>query len=149
VKRIWPFGVALLVLLAGCSREPEPAVAPDGHVHVAGEAAEEHIDPEQAMSPTEMAEKADVPLYPDADAPDGKSNFRKSDAETRYEIVLTTPDPPEKVLKFYEKNLTKAQRMTPKLMGVSKKGNSVMVSADQSNGLTTITLVSIAMTGLK
>ncbi|AIE86947.1 hypothetical protein OP10G_3579 [Fimbriimonas ginsengisoli Gsoil 348] len=95
------------------------------------------------MTPTEMAAKADVPLYPSSDAPDGKSNVKETDKESRYELIMTTADAPDKVLAFYRGKLQNAQKGMGGIMGSSPKGNSVTVTAAPEAGKTSIHVIAI------
>jgi|GEM_PF-1380953 len=134
-------GLTLILLGSpGCSKEPaktnEPVTAAGGT---------KLIDPSQAtlMSPAELATKADISLYPNAQTPDGKSNLRTANGTTRYEIVMTSSDSADKVLKFYEGKLKGAERIgtDAKLMGMTPKGNYVSVVTEAKDGKTNITLV--------
>jgi len=121
------FLLPLLVLVAGCAKnEPASGTAGDGF-----------------SSPSDLASQAGVTIYPGAAVPSNKSSITSQDRETRYEIVMTTSDKPEKVLSFYEKQLGNAQKMGDKMMGFGANGSSIIVSALVKGTLTEIHAVSV------
>lgn len=79
--------VALLLAgVIGCNQGPKPG---------------EEITPEQ------LADYADVPLYPNAKAPDAASQVPEKDAsgDMRYDLVQITGESPQGVAQWYEKKL--------------------------------------------
>jgi hypothetical protein len=100
-------------------------------------------NPDQFTSPAGLAQKADVPLYPGADTPEGASTVQSSDKGTRFEIVMSTTDPAPKVLKFYEGKLQHAEIITggTTVMGISPKGNYVSVKTSKVSNRTDINVV--------
>jgi len=147
-------GSCLLGLLAfmglGCSREPEPSATTGASTAgtTAGGTDNLALNGSKAettpfLSATDMAEKADIALYPGAHVPDGKSNIRSASGTTRYEIKMVTDDSVEKVVKYYEGKLVKAERMTEagNVMGMTPKGYFAGITAVSSGGKTEITAV--------
>ena len=65
-----------------------------------------------AMGKEEMADKQGIPLYPGAVAPEGQSTMTEGAGETRYSLILVTPDPVKKVVDFYSKSLPGSNVMT-------------------------------------
>lgn len=143
--------VGLLVAslsVSGCWREDEAKKPADSERSVVPLQGGKPIDAGSGafLTPTEMAEKADVPLYPGAETPDGKSSVKEGEAENRYEILMTTPDPVDKVLAFYESKMERSQKTTSNdgVMGTTAKGNFVIVNTSRTGKKTTITAVSVA-----
>ncbi len=141
-----PFLIAIGLLVLGCSRDPGIADSKDlstkettANIPLAGGKPEEG----ELLSPTELAAKADVPLYPGAELPDGKSNVRSDQGSSRYEILMSSPDPVDKILKFYGQKLQKAERMPggDNLMGMTPKGHYASVKVVRGEDKTDITVV--------
>lgn len=97
----------------------------------------------QFMSAADLAAKADVPIYPGAETPEGTSTVQSSKDGTRYEIVMSTTDIPEKVMKFYESKLQHAELMAAgsTVMGMSPKGHYVSVKTAHVSNRTDINVV--------
>ncbi|MGV3618951.1 MAG: hypothetical protein ACO1SV_26795 [Fimbriimonas sp.] len=127
MRRLLPL---LVLALVGCSREPAPAPKP-----VTG------VPQGELATPQELAQKADVPLYPDAKTPEKRSNIRRDGAEIRYELIQITKDTPAKVLAFYKEKLPKGQQVGEQWMGMTPKGHFASVSATPEGGATMISVV--------
>ena len=119
-------GIALLVAI-GCSgpASETKSTAP------AGDQASSQPGP--TLTPEEIAKTVEVPLYPGATAPDGLSRAPAKDqaGDTRYELVLRTADPVEKVAAWYEKE-TKLEGMreggSAQLIGKTASGHDAMIT---------------------
>jgi hypothetical protein len=128
VRRILPL---VLLALVGCSREPAPAPQTESGA-AQGELA----------TPQELAQKADVPLYPDAKFPENRSNIKRGDdGEVRYELIQITKDAPAKVLAFYKGKLSRGQQVGEQWMGMTPKGQFASVSATPEGAATKISVV--------
>lgn len=128
--------MAALLLLAGCSRQESPRPA-EG----AGKGEE------AVLTPQSLAEKADVPIYPGAKVPDGRSRapYEIPNGETRVEIVMETPDPLAKVIAFYEAKVKQIGNASgPLVAGKTPKGNDVLINVSRDGKLTTIKVNAIA-----
>lgn len=130
---------ALVLLVVGCSREPDPASTPDP-IRPGGTPMGQPVEGEIA-TPQEFAKQADVPLYPKSKMPENASNTRKDGKEVRYEVVMTTPDSPEKALAFYKEKFPKGQQIGKQWMGMTQKGAFASVTAEREEKLTRITVV--------
>lgn len=95
--------------------------------------------------PADLADKAGVPVYPNAQMPNGKSSILDKGPETRYEIFMTTSDSPEKVQEFYKAKLSGAQTMPSShaVMGLGTNGSPVSVTATQTAEKTEIRAVAV------
>jgi len=132
-----------LVCLAGCYREAD---APDVKKASSGSSpSSSALTPEQqngiAMSPTELVAKADIPLYPGADMPEGKSSVINLSSESKYELNMVTTDSVEKVASFYKDKLHldfKSVAGGTNLMGMSPKGLLVIIDVTTEAGKTHI-----------
>lgn len=98
-------------------------------------------------TPEQLAEKAGIPIYPNAHVPNGQSSVEKTDKQIRYEIVMDTTDDVDAVLKYYDKKLANAQRLGGKVMGLGGQHASVMVNAQRNADRTEIRAVAIVETG--
>lgn len=119
---------ALLGSVCGCNNAPKPG---------------------EEMTPEQLSEFADVPLYPNAKVPDGESHVPQKDAagEMNYEIVQTTGDSPQSVSEWYEKRLgwrSQGSNLDWNLMGITKKGNEAAIGIYKEGDFTRITIRSIA-----
>ncbi len=91
---------------------------------------------------------ADVPLYPGATFPNGKSQQPKKDESGKLHIYLfmETKDPVEKVVQFYQSagqfSVLKQSNMQ-QLQGLSKKGNLELITVTGSPTGTTIDVKSV------
>lgn len=98
------------------------------------------------MSPQDLATHADLPVYPGADFPEGKSSVAAQGNESRVEIVMTTKDPVQKVSKFYASALQNAEvagtTNTQRVMGLTKSGSYAMVTVEKLGENTEIHAVS-------
>lgn len=128
--RALPLLVAAL-LIVGCEGR-KPVVSPEQHANATIESAEE------------LAAAADIPLYPGAQLPEGRSNIKTLDKETRYEIIMTTADDPAKVQMYYERE-AKVSKIpdTGSLMGLSSKGHFLKLDIARKGDETTITAVAV------
>jgi hypothetical protein len=133
VRRLLPL---LLLALVGCTREPAPEASP-----ASGNMGQNGVPTGEIATPHDFAQKADVPLYPGAATPDGKSNIKRSGAEIRYEIVMVTKDTPDQVLAFYKKRLPKGQQVADQWMGLTPNGHYASVNAKAEAGKTQVTIV--------
>ena len=100
-------------------------------------------------SPQEVAQQCDVPIYPGAKAPDGMSRLarKNQDGSTTYDLVLTTPDPPQKVASFYAHGLnlpTTRSKSGLRLMGKTPKKNDAIVTIESEAGQTVVRISSMA-----
>jgi hypothetical protein len=114
--------------LAGCqSTAPEPVKKSD-----------------LAESPQQLAAEAGIPLYPNADMPEGKSNIKSTATGTRYEIVMAAHASEEEVLRFYKDklNLTPIPD-TKSLMGTGPGGELIKIDLSRKGDVTEIDAVSI------
>lgn len=137
--------ICLAMALAGCSREPETtAKQPEGEMIVPTKGGAP-VDSSALMSATDLAKAADIPLYPKAELPSGKSNLRKDDKQTRYEVVMVSTDPSDKILAFYRAKLEHVSDAKDQVMGTTKKGQYVIVKTTTEKGKTNIVGVSISM----
>jgi hypothetical protein len=82
----------------------------------------------------------DLPLYPGAKLV--SNQLATAGEEKRYRIKLETSDSAKKVGEFYAKNgLPMEVRDTKgQYMGVTKKGNNVLMFAEEKNGKTEISI---------
>lgn len=132
-----PF-LALLTLL-GCSRDSsveKPATSMSKAIPENG----------IAMSKDELAAKADIPLYPGADVPEGQSKVTPLSTETRYEINMFTGDPVSKVEAFYKDKLRvdkQGSNTAIDMMGMTPKGELAQIKIETKNGKTHIQAVSV------
>ena len=134
---------ALTLSAFGCSRtEPTPEPGPDdpsARTTTAFNAPE---------TPTEVAAKCDVPMYPGSTAPQGMSHMPRQDSEgTHYELVLATKDSPAKVASFYGSDLHLEPKIVgdkANLMGLTPKKNAVIIDAAPEAGQTIIRIKAIA-----
>lgn len=142
MRRLLPFALLIVGLVGtGCTKEEK--AAPDTTAPVAtGEPASKIATVD--LTPARMAATMDVPLYPGATAPDGLSSIPdvRTDGSTHYSLVLASPDAPAKVLAFYAKALG-LEAKAGTVVGTTKKGNAVIVSAATEAGRTLIRLKSI------
>ncbi|HSI71580.1 MAG TPA: hypothetical protein VK934_00265 [Fimbriimonas sp.] len=103
--------------------------------------------PEAPASPEGLAAQADIPIYPNAVLPDQKSNVRSDGKQTRYELVISTSDAPQKVSEFYQEKLKlKAHKdgTTIRLLGRTPKGFYAKIDVTSDGKTTKIDAVSIA-----
>jgi hypothetical protein len=103
----------------------------------------------EALSPERLAELVDIPLYPGASAPSGKSKAPLKDASggTRYELIQVTADPVAKVAAFYKEKLaldTLVSGNSGTAMGKSPKGNYLILTLSRTGDETTIKANAIA-----
>jgi hypothetical protein len=120
---------ALAFVASACGPKSTPPVAAD-----------------PPSSPEELAKQADIPLYPDAVLPDKKSNVRTDGKQTRYELIMATPDAPEKVLRFYKEALkleSHKEASSYRLLGRTPSGNYAMIDISPDGKSTKINAVSI------
>ncbi len=99
-----------------------------------------------ASSPDEMAEQADIPVYPGASLPDNQSNVRTDGSQTRIELIMVTKDSPEQVAKFYTEKLKldrSKEGETIRMMGLTPKGNYAIVTAAKEPERTKVIAVSV------
>ncbi len=105
--------------------------------------------PGDDVTPDQLAEYADVPIYPNGKIPDGLSRVpSKNEAgEMHYDLVMTTGEPPQVVANWYEKNTgltAEGSNTNWGLSGITKKGNSVFISIFREQDYTKIVVSSIA-----
>jgi len=120
------FGLFVAILCVGCASSP-PVAKP--------------IEP--ILGPDDLAARVDIPLYPKAEIPDGRSRAPHTDdaGSTRYELIQTTKDPVAKIVRFYQEKLKlEAGKGTNPvmLMGQSPKGNYLMIRILPEKGSTMI-----------
>ncbi len=134
---------------ASPSAAPPPGSSPDAHVHPDGTVHEGTHG--QIATPEELAQKADIPVYPGAGFPEGVSNVRTSGAQTRYQLVMNTPDTTDKVRKFYGSKLKLDAKSgtTNELMGLTPKKHYVMIKLKPDGDHTEIDAVVIVQDELK
>jgi hypothetical protein len=139
-----------LVLLIGCGPadqavQDEPAVDTEA-TNV--QPPVPTMDPENDPKLKELIKKSAAIVYPGATFPDGKSNIRKVDYQTRYELVMQTKDDPRKVAHFYQEKMhleaTEA-RLGPTLLGMTKDDVYVMIVVTRDEGVSSINYVGIVM----
>ena len=138
-------GRLLLIIVAfvlfGCQREVPTAVPP---ATASGTPREE-----ASLTPYGLAQAMDIPVYPGAEAPDGRSRapFEDSHGGTRYELVLTTSDPLEKVVGFYRDKLkldVMTTAGTAQAIGKTPRGNDLILSISREGATTAIHAKAIA-----
>lgn len=129
-----PVLLALAVIAVGCSREPEP-----------GDSTNQKNGGVTMQHPADLADQAGVPVYPNAQMPNGKSSILDKGTEIKYEILMTTSDTPDKVQEFYKTKLQRAQAMPAShaVMGMGANGSLVSVTATQNGEKTEIRAVSV------
>ena len=148
MRRLLPLSLLIVGFTgAGCAKEEKAAsvttMPPASTGPVSNEPASKIATVD--LTPASMATAMDVPLYPGATAPDGLSSKpdKRTDGSTRYSLVLATKDAPAKVLAFYAKELG-LEAKAGTVVGTTKKGNAVIVSAAPEAGRTLVRLKSIA-----
>lgn len=133
MRRLLPFAL----MLVACAK---PAEAPQSPAPAPAPIAAAPVD----TTPEAMAKAMDVPLYPDAEAPQGMSTQeRRGDGSTHYSLVLATKDSPAKATAWYAERL-KTQAMGGMVAGRTSNGNDVIVTAKVEAGRTLIRVKSIA-----
>lgn len=97
-------------------------------------------------SPHDLAREVGIPLYPGAHVPGGRSRapYKDPQGATRYEIVMVTADPPQKVLAFYRKEIEDMGGGGPMVVGRSRQGHYVMLMTAREGGDTIVTAKVIA-----
>lgn len=137
MRRLLP--LVLLVLAAGCTREPEAAPnTPNGSEGLVGKDGKPLGE---LATPEDLAKKADVPIYPGATMPENRSNIKRDGPEARYEIILLTKDKPEKVFAFYKEKLPRGEMIGTQYMPRTPKGNFGSISAEPEGDQTRVTIV--------
>lgn len=118
--------LSLLLALAGCSVRDPAAADKDGKVTL--------------ESPAELSKAADVPLYPDAHVPSGRSRapYKDPQGAMHYEIIMLTSDTSEKVLAFYRTKMKDMGGGGPMIVGKTPNGNDVIITAVREGKETTI-----------
>lgn len=141
-KRCSPLAFVLL-FSTGCSRGPalpdQPGDDPSARTTTA-------VNP--PTSPQDLAAKCDVPLYPGAKAPEGMNRMPRRDPEgIHYDLVLTTPDPPRKVIQYYATSLKLNASTTGgalAVMGKTPKGNDAIIAVASEGGQTVVRIQALA-----
>jgi hypothetical protein len=131
----------LALVLGACKREDPSAAVEQEHNHDTQEV--------QGIveSPESLAGRADVPIYPGATLPEGKSNVRSDGQQTRFELVMESEDAALDVNAFYERESGFESRPDGDgftLMGRTPKGHYAMVTVQREAEVTKIVAVSIA-----
>ena len=85
----------LLLVLTGCGSTEDGAKAPKPKAALS----------DVSIGPEQMAAKEGIPLYPGSQAPSGESTITPGASETRYELVMVTPDSIGKVADFYKRKI--------------------------------------------
>lgn len=97
-----------------------------------------------------MAAKEGVPIYPGAETPSGQSSITPGDAETKYEMVMLTPDPVAKVADYYNKAIPgideKKTAGGADFMGMTSSKIPVHIVVGSKEGKTTIDVVALIET---
>jgi len=99
-----------------------------------------------AMSQSELSAKADIPIYPGSEVPEGQSKVTPADLETRYELNMVTSDSVDKVAEFYKAKLKLDKRGTSTsadMMGVTPKGELAQIKIETQSGKTHIQAISV------
>jgi hypothetical protein len=91
-------------------------------------------------SEADLPKTLDMPLYPGSRLVSSK--VATAGEEKRYRILLETPDSAKKVGEFYTKSGLPMEVRGGKaqFMGLTKKGNNVLMFAEEKDGKTTITI---------
>lgn len=101
-----------------------------------------------------MIDKIDLPLYPGSTVKGStiESGARIPKDEQRYHVQLETKDPVEKVVAFYKGKGEMLDSMSGgkgQVMGMTPKGNRTIIVAVPHDGVTTISISSIAYAAKK
>jgi hypothetical protein len=97
-----------------------------------------------AETPQELASEAGIPIYPGASFPEGKSNVRSADKETRYELVMASSDAESKVKAFYMKHLKLREIPdTKSLMGATPDGALAKIDVLRHGKVTRIVAITV------
>ena len=103
----------------------------------------------EELTPEQLAEYSDVPLYPNAKVPDGESHVPKPDdaGDMHYELVQVTGDSPQGVSTWYEKKMgwrAQGSNTSWNLMGTTKQGNDATIGIFLEGDTTKIVINSLA-----
>ena len=146
MRNVWPVSLWITILLpllflGGCIGDTKPADSK-------GATAKTGITPTNgvAMSKDELSAKADIPLYPGAEVPEGQSKVTPTSVETRYEINMYTSDSVDKVADFYKDKLHMDKQGTSSsanLLGMTPKGELAKITVEAKDGKTHIQAVAV------
>jgi hypothetical protein len=138
--RFISFALAALMCaaLTGCTRDPA--------VTTRSEQEHEHTPDGIVESPEALAAKADILIYPESKLPEGESNVRTDGKQTRYEIVMLTPDSVQQVEEYYWRE-AKLEAISAdkgrRLLGLTPKGHYAKVEIIAEDKGTRIVAVTV------
>ena len=155
LHRTW-VGVAIVLVLAGCSKAPERAAEKMIESQIAGEGAKAKVDMSAGgvkITSTDASGKSTqfemgsaqvtesdigVPFYPGTKPREGESSKMAAADSTMFTVMLHADDAPDKVAAFYRDQL-RGRAQGKQFLETSADGShTLMLSDDQTKSVTQV-----------